>query len=97
VAHADLCRPALAEHVIKPPSTAFNKIANGEMEIELFFADQIVPTGELFRAMQKGTIDAVHSDDDSMAVADRSDRVRRLFPVRHALFLTCRCCSTSTA
>ena len=37
------------------------------MEIELFFADQLVPTGELFRAMQKGTIDAVQSDDDSMA------------------------------
>ena len=29
--------------------------------------DQLVPTGELFRAMQKGTIDAVQSDDDSMA------------------------------
>jgi hypothetical protein len=56
------------------------------MEIELFFADQLVPTGELFRAMQKGTIDAVQSDDDSMAVADRSDRVRRLLPVRLALF-----------
>ncbi len=26
-----------------------------------------MPTGELFRAMQKGTIDAVQSDDDSMA------------------------------
>jgi hypothetical protein len=38
-----------------------------KMEIELFYADQIVPTGELFRAMQRGTIDAVHSDDDSMA------------------------------
>jgi hypothetical protein len=54
VAHADLCRPALAEHVIKPAIDSFNKIANGdEMEIELFFADQLVPTGELFRAMQK--------------------------------------------
>jgi TRAP-type mannitol/chloroaromatic compound transport system substrate-binding protein len=41
--------------------------ANGEMEIELFYADQIVPTGELFQALQRGTIDAVHSDDDSMA------------------------------
>ena len=30
-------------------------------------ADQLVPTGELFRAMQNGTIDAVQSDDDSMA------------------------------
>jgi TRAP-type mannitol/chloroaromatic compound transport system substrate-binding protein len=37
-----------------PWSTTFNKAANGEMEIELFFADQIVPTGELFRAMQRG-------------------------------------------
>src|SRR3546814_5003080 len=37
------------------------------MEIELYYADQLVPTGELFRAMQRGTIDAVQSDDDSMA------------------------------
>ena len=59
--------PALAEHVIKPAIDAFNQAANGEMEIELFFADQLVPTGELFRAMQEGTIDAVQSDDDSMA------------------------------
>jgi len=59
--------PALGEHVIKPAIDAFNEIAQGQMEIELFFADQLVPTGELFRAMQKGTIDAVQSDDDSMA------------------------------
>ncbi len=59
--------PALGEHVIKPSIDAFNKAANGEMEIELYFADQLVPTGELFRAMQRGTIDAVQSDDDSIA------------------------------
>ena len=53
--------PALAEHVIKPAIDNFNKVAGDEMEIELFFADQLVPTGELFRAMQKGTIDAVQS------------------------------------
>ena len=58
--------PALAENVIKPSIEKFNKIANGEMVIELFTADQLVPTGELFRAMQKGTIDAVQSDDDSI-------------------------------
>jgi TRAP-type mannitol/chloroaromatic compound transport system substrate-binding protein len=58
---------ALAEHVIKPSIEAFNKAANGEMVIELYFADQLVPTGELFRAMQAGTIDAVQSDDDSIA------------------------------
>jgi hypothetical protein len=66
------------------------------MEIELFYADQIVPTGELFQAMQRGTIDAVHSDDDSMA-SPTPVRVRRLLPLCHALFSTCRCCSTSTA
>ncbi|MHA1564685.1 MAG: TRAP transporter substrate-binding protein [Alphaproteobacteria bacterium] len=59
--------PALAQHVIKPAIDAFNKVAGDEMEIELFTADQLVPTGELFRAMQRGTIDAVQSDDDSMA------------------------------
>jgi len=58
---------ALAEHVIKPSIDNFNKVANGAMVIELYTADQLVPTGELFRAMQKGTIDAVQSDDDSMA------------------------------
>ena len=59
--------PALAAHVIKPSIDAFNKVANGEMVIDLFTADQLVPTSELFRAMQKGTIDAVQSDDDSIA------------------------------
>ncbi len=59
--------PALGEHVVKPAVDAFNRIAGGDMQIELYYADQLVPTGELFRAMQKGTIDAVQSDDDSMA------------------------------
>ncbi|MGF1625269.1 MAG: TRAP transporter substrate-binding protein [Alphaproteobacteria bacterium] len=58
---------ALGAHVAKPAIDSFNKIANGEMEIELFYADQLIPTGELFRAMQQGTIDAVQSDDDSIA------------------------------
>ena len=59
--------PALAEHVVKPAIDAFNKAANGEMVIDLFTADQLVPQGELFRAVQTGTIDAAQSDDDSMA------------------------------
>ncbi|RKF13428.1 C4-dicarboxylate ABC transporter [Roseovarius spongiae] len=58
---------ALAAHVAKPAIDMFNKIAGDRMQIELFNADEIVPTGELFRAMQSGTIDAVQSDDDSMA------------------------------
>ena len=59
--------PALAEHVIKPSIESFNKVAGGEMEIELFVADQLVPTSELFGAMQRGVVDAVQSDDDSIA------------------------------
>ena len=58
---------ALAEHVVKPAVDMFNKIAGDRMQIELYYADQLVPTGELFQAMQRGTIDAVQSDDDSMA------------------------------
>ncbi len=57
----------LGAHVIKPQIEAFNKAANGEMEIELYYADQLVPTGELFRALQNGTLDAVQSDDATMA------------------------------
>ncbi|WP_457940782.1 C4-dicarboxylate ABC transporter [Mesorhizobium sp. 10J20-29] len=57
----------LGAHVIKPQIDAFNAAANGEMEIELYYADQLVPTAELFRAMQNGTIDAVQSDDATMA------------------------------
>jgi TRAP-type mannitol/chloroaromatic compound transport system substrate-binding protein len=58
---------ALSEHVIQPSIDAFNAAANGEMVIEVYHADQLVPHGELFRALQKGTIDAVQSDDDSIA------------------------------
>lgn len=58
---------SLAAHVIKPAIDIFNKIAGDKMQIELFYADQIVPTSELFRALQKGTIDAIQSDDDSMS------------------------------
>jgi TRAP-type mannitol/chloroaromatic compound transport system substrate-binding protein len=59
--------PPLSDHVIKPAIDSFNKVAGSDMQIELFLGDQLVPTSELFRAMQKGTIDAVQSDDDSMA------------------------------
>ena len=59
--------PALAEHVIKPSIDSFNQVANGEMEIDLYFADQLAPAGELFGAMQRGEIDAVQSDEDSIA------------------------------
>ncbi len=58
---------ALGAEVIDPAIAMFNQIAGDRMQIELFYADQLVPTGELFQAMQRGTIDAVQSDDDSMA------------------------------
>jgi hypothetical protein len=67
------------------------------MEIELFFADQIVPTGELFRAMQAGTIDAVQSDDDSMASPTEVGLFGGYFPFATRYSSMCRCCSSSTA
>ena len=57
----------LGAHVIKPQIEAFNKAANGEMEIELYYADQLVPTADLFRSLQNGTLDAVQSDEATMA------------------------------
>ena len=65
--------PALAEHVIKP--------ANGEMEIELYSADQLAPTSELFAALQNGTIDAVQSDDDSIAAPTDVSAFGGYFPL----------------
>ena len=78
---------ALAEHVIKPSIDAFNRAANGQMEIELYFADQLFPTGELFRAMQRGAIDAVQSDDDSIAAPVDISVFGGYFPfaTRHSL------------
>jgi TRAP-type mannitol/chloroaromatic compound transport system substrate-binding protein len=57
----------LGAHVIKPQIDAFNIAANGEMEIELYYADQLVPTAELFRALQTGAVDAVQSDEATIA------------------------------
>ena len=37
---------ALAEHVVKPAIDRFNAIAGDRMQIELFYADQLVPAGD---------------------------------------------------
>lgn len=77
----------LGEHVTKPAVDYINGAANGEMEVELYYADQIVPTGELFRALQSGAIDAVHSDDDSMAAPTDVTPFGGYFPLatKHSL------------
>ncbi len=59
--------PALNEYVVKNAIDEFNEAANGEMVIEVYTADELVPHGELFRAVQEGTVDMAVSDDDSMA------------------------------
>ena len=78
---------ALGQHVTKPAIDMINEASDGELKIELFYADQLVPTGELFRALQAGTIDAVHSDDDSMAAPVDVSVFGGYFPMatRHAL------------
>ena len=88
----------LGAFVIKPAIDAFNKAANGEMEIELYFSDQLVPQGELFRAVQQGTLDAVQSDDDSMgSPADVAQSSAPTSPSPPATRSTCRRCSPTTA
>ena len=37
---------------------SFNLAAAGETEIKLYFADELAPTRELFRAVQRGVVDA---------------------------------------
>jgi len=59
--------PALNEFVCGNAMKEFNIAANGDMVIDVYTADELVPQGELFRALKEGTIDAVCSDDDSMA------------------------------
>jgi TRAP-type mannitol/chloroaromatic compound transport system substrate-binding protein len=78
---------ALGQFVTKPAIDMINEAAKGELEVELYYADQLVPTGELFRALQAGTIDAVHSDDDSMAAPVDVAVFGGYFPMatRHAL------------
>ena len=58
--------PSMNDEIIGNKVKEFNKIANGEMVIELYGADQLVPQGEMFNALQKGTLDMVVSDDESM-------------------------------
>ncbi len=58
--------PSMNDDIIGNKIKEFNKIADGEMVIEMFGADQLVPHGELFNAVQKGTIDMAVSDDESM-------------------------------
>ena len=59
--------PALNPWVCGDAIKEFNIAANGEMVIDVYTADELVPQGEMFQAVQKGTIDACVSDDDSMA------------------------------
>ena len=74
----------LGAHVIKPQIEAFNRAAHGQMEIQLYYADQLVPTSELFRSLQNGTIDAVQSDDATMA---SPVSLSRIFPLIMIFFL----------
>lgn len=55
----------LGEHVCKQGVDAFNAAAAGRMKIELFYADEIAPQGELVRSLQKGVLDAIQTDEDS--------------------------------
>ena len=86
----------LGAFVIKPAVDAFNAAANGEMTIELFFADQLVPQGELFRAVQQGTLDAAQSDDTPWARRPTWRSSAPISPSRRCSASTCRRSSPTT-
>jgi TRAP-type mannitol/chloroaromatic compound transport system substrate-binding protein len=58
--------PSMTDDIVGYQIKEFNKIAEGEMVIDIYSADQLVPHGELFNAVQSGTIDLALSDDESM-------------------------------
>jgi len=58
--------PTLNAHICKNAIDEFNEAANGEMVIDVYSADQLVPHGELFHALQDGTVDMAISDDYSI-------------------------------
>lgn len=79
--------PALNEHVVLKAIQKFNEAAKGEMSIDVYTADEIVPHGELFRAVQEGTIDAAVSDDDSMQAPVDVSVFGAYFPLASRYFL----------
>ena len=44
---------ALAQHVCKPAIDAFNKVAGNRMHIDLYYADQLVPTCACLAAISR--------------------------------------------
>ncbi len=57
----------LGAHVIKPQIEAFNGRGKRRDGDRAHYADQLVPTSELFRSLQNGTLDAIQSDEATMA------------------------------
>ncbi len=87
--------PALAEHVIKPSIDAFNKVANGEMVIELYTSDQLVP-----RASCSGRCSAAPSTRFKVTKIRCPHRSTCpcsavISPSRAVTVWMSRCCSTS--
>ena len=58
--------PELAQYVIRPSIESFNRAANGEMVIELYYESLNVPRNEIYQALKDGFLDAVQADDTSV-------------------------------
>lgn len=56
----------LAQQVIKRSINKFNEIAAGEMRIDLHYADKLIPTEDVFRALKEGDLDLAQADDASI-------------------------------
>ncbi|MCY4524712.1 MAG: hypothetical protein OXB84_08240 [Halobacteriovoraceae bacterium] len=57
---------SLGQHVIRRSIDAFNKAADGRMEIKLYYADQLVPSKDILYALKNGDLDSVQIDDTAL-------------------------------
>lgn len=57
----------LAKHVIQPSIDAFNRIAGDQMQILLYFEDELFQGKDIAPALKEGELNAVQIDDNAIA------------------------------
>ena len=70
----------LAQVVIKPAIDAFNRVAGGEMSIELLHERDHVSGGDLYHALKDGHLDLIQTDDESIFPETEISAFNHYFP-----------------
>ena len=86
---------ALGEHVTKPVIDYINTAANGELQVELFYADQIVPTGELFKPCSVALLTVCTLTMTQWHPPRLCSNLVGIFRLQRNTSLMCLCCSIS--